>query len=523
MTSPPGDPERPREGASLRGSGGVLAVDDSLRIQSAFVTLARVLRTVFAIAVPIVLVRTLDQQTFGQYKQIALLSATAVGALSLGLPGSLYYFVPREPRASQSLLVRSLLLLAGVGAAAGLAVVLGAGWLDRIFSAPFSDYRFVVGLLIAISVPESLVEVAAVVDRRARLAAAATGVFEALRSGLVVAAALWTGELTMVLSAVVFGLLLRLSALLAYLAWRRREHPDDRSPAPTAAQLRYALPFHSAALVGMARDQLHSYFVATQYATAQYAVYAIGVTPLPFLDKITQSVAEVVVVDASRNFALGRLDEVRRVWWRGSFGIALALVPAFVICEVFAADIVTLLYGADYVSSAPVMRVYLCVLLLSIPLSSVLLRASASPRAMIVADLLSLVGAITTLAVAATATRLGPLGAVGSMVAGLAIFHAVAGYTVARRVGVTLRTFLPWRDLGSLLLLCAAGAGLAAVVTFPLPPALRALAGPALGGALIAGALWRSRLLPEAERALVRGMLGKLQQRLARRRGGPDG
>lgn len=523
MTGPPDDRASAQHPGSPRPAGGVLGVDESLRLQSAFVTLARVLRTVFAIAVPIVLVRVLDQQTFGQYKQIALLSATAVGALSLGVPGSLYYFVPRNPRSSQSLLVRSFLLLVGVGAVAGLVVLLAAGWLDRAFSAPFSSYRLVVALLIAISIPESLVEVVAVVDRRARLAAAATGVFEAMRSALVVAVALWTRELTLVLVAVVLGLCLRLLSLVAYLVWRRREHADDREPAATGAQLRYALPFHSAALVGMARDQLHAYFVATQYATAQYAVYAVGVTPLPFLDKITQSVAEVVVVDASKNFALGRLDEVRRVWWRGSYGIALALVPAFVICEIFAADILTFLYGADYAASAPVMRVYLFVLLLSIPLSSVLLRASASPRAMIAADLLSLVGAISTLFLAATATSLGPLGAVLSMVVGLAVFHAVAGYTVARRVGVGLRTFLPWRDLGRLFALCLAGAGLAGLATWPLPPVLRAVLGPALSGGLIGAALWRSGLLPDAERELVRSLLRKLADRLGRKRRGPLG
>ena len=205
MTVPPDDPDRDREAPSPRAAGGVLGVDESLRLQSAFVTLARVLRTVFAIAVPIVLVRVLEQQTFGQYKQIALLSTTAVGALGLGLPGSLYYFVPRNPRSSQSLLVRSLLVLAGVGVAAGALVTICAPWLDRAFSAPFSEYRFVVAALVAISVPESLVEVVAVVDRRARLAAVATGVFEALRSALVVAVALVTRDLTLVLVAVTFA------------------------------------------------------------------------------------------------------------------------------------------------------------------------------------------------------------------------------------------------------------------------------------------------------------------------------
>lgn len=517
MTEPREAPGPIRAAPVSDEATGVLAVEQSLRVQSAFVTLSRTLRTLFAIAVPIVMVRVLDPSTFGYYKQIGLLCTTAAGALALGIPTSLYYFVPRSPDSSQRLLVRSFVLLGSIGLCAGIGVALAAPWLDRAFSAPFSEYRIVVAALVALSIPDAMSEAVAVVDRRVRLAALATGLVEALRSLLVVSAALWTRNLTVVLVAVTAGLGLRILVLLAYLAWRRTHTSSTVAPARSSEQLGYAFPFHAAAMIGMARDQLHAYFVATRYAASQYAVYAVGITPLPLLDRITQSVAEVVVVDSSRNFAIGRLDEVRRVWWRGSHAIALAVIPAFAICEVFATDILGLLYGDTYRASAPVMRIYLFVLLFSIPLSSVLLRASASPRAMIVADLASLVGSISSLALFVLATPLGPEGAVASMVIGLAVFHGVAGATVARRVGVTWRTFLPWRNLAGLALLCGSGAGIAGLLTLPLPGWLRALAGPLLAAALIGAMLWRSILLPEPERALVRRGIERAIERVRRR------
>lgn len=501
-----------QDGAAERPTSGILAADDSLRVQSVFVTLARALRTVFAIAVPIVLVRTLDPSTFGQYKQISLLTTTAVGVLTLGIPASLYYFVPRSPAASQSLLVRSFVLLGGVGLVCGAAVFLGSAWLDAAFSSPLSSQRLWIALLVAVTIPEAMADAVAVVDRRARLAAAAGSVLEVLRSGVVVAAALVTRDLGPVLAAVVLGLGLRLAAVAVYLAWRGRTHHDETARASTGEQLRYALPFHGAAMIGLARDQLHSYFVATQYAAAQYAIYAVGITTLPLVDKLTQSVAEVVVVDASKNFALGRLDEVRRVWWRGSYGIALALVPTFVIFEAFAPDVIALLYGADYVESAAVMRIYLLTILLWIPLSSVVLRASASPRTMLVADVASLLGTLGTLAL--TARSLGPRGAVASLVAGLFVFNLVAGRTVAKRLGIGLREFLPWARLAGVFAVCGVATGLAALATWSLGSVPRAFAGPALAGALTLGGLWLTPLLPEAERELVRSVVRRARGRL---------
>jgi O-antigen/teichoic acid export membrane protein len=510
MTGLPQVPELPAEAPGSvptelgagRATSGLLAVDRSLRLQSLFVTLARALRTLFAIAVPIVLVRVLDQTTFGQYKQIGLLTGTAVAVLTLGIPGSLYYFVPRTPRASQSLIVRSGLLLAVLGVTGGLVVAGAASWLGGLFSAPLPSYRILLALIVAISVPEALTEVVAVVDRRARLAVAAVGVLEALRSALVVGAALWTGDLFFVLVALVAGISLRLLALVGYLAWRRMAHRDERERFHTREQLRYSLPFFGAALVGMARDQFHSYFMVTQYAAAQFAIYAIGTMPIPFVDKLTQSVAEVVVIDASKNFGLGRQEEIRRVWWRASYAIALVLVPVFMILQFFATDVISLLYGADYAAAAPLMRVYLCLILLWIPLSSAMLRASASPRTMLVADTLSLLATVATLL--AAAAPLGPLGAVLSLVVGNLVFNVVAGFTVAGQLGIGLRDFLPWQRIAGLFAMSAGCSAVAALATSPLVSWLRAFAGPGLAGGLILLVLWLSPLLPESERATLR-------------------
>ena len=63
------------------------------------------------IAVPVALVRIFDQETYGHYKQIGLVTATLLNLVTLGIPGTLYYFVPGNPRSSQNLMVRSVVLL----------------------------------------------------------------------------------------------------------------------------------------------------------------------------------------------------------------------------------------------------------------------------------------------------------------------------------------------------------------------------------------------------------------------------
>src|SRR5207247_3275207 len=68
----------------------------SLLRQSTALLIGRGLGFVFSFAVPLILVRALDQSTFGQYKQYYLIATTAAQIGALGLPWSLFYFLPAE-------------------------------------------------------------------------------------------------------------------------------------------------------------------------------------------------------------------------------------------------------------------------------------------------------------------------------------------------------------------------------------------------------------------------------------------
>ena len=66
---------------------------------------------VAAFAIPVVLARTFDQAAFGTYKQLFLVFATLYAVLPFGMPASLYFFVPRAPRAERPYFSQTLLYL----------------------------------------------------------------------------------------------------------------------------------------------------------------------------------------------------------------------------------------------------------------------------------------------------------------------------------------------------------------------------------------------------------------------------
>jgi O-antigen/teichoic acid export membrane protein len=201
---------------------------------------------------------------------------------------------------------------------------------------------------------------------------------------------------------------------------------------------------------------------------------------------------------------------MRRIWYRGVHGLALVALPLFAFVELFARDIIVVLFGSHYVASAAVFRVYATTIPLSLLFASPLLRATGDLRTMLWADIASLLVSVGALLV--FVRTFGPLGAVGSLVAGNATFVLWASRLNAVRLGLPIRRFLPWGALARVLLL-SLGTALAASFALSSAPAIvRVLLGCGFGMGLYALAAWRAGLIPLEERRLVTDALGSLRR-----------
>lgn len=490
-------------------------VDKSPRIQSLVIATARVVSTICGIFVPIILVRILDQTTFGHYKQFFLVATTGATMFALFLPGSLYYFVPRSPAASQRYMVQSFVLLLAVGATGGTAMLVGAPLLDRILHTALGDEVPWIALYTTMATAGPLLLVAPMVDRRARLASALLVGFDAARSGLVILAALWLKTLTAILAVSTFVMTCQVLAVAVYLIWRNRTGEWSAEPGRLREQLAYALPLAGIGLIGLIRDQLHAFFVAGSFSAAQFAVYAIGTLNIPLVNHITQTLGEVLVLETSANFAAGRREEMQRVWQRVVLVLAIGIIPIFCTLQVFAGDLVTLFYGNNYAAAVPIFRAYLFMLLASIPmLTSPLLRATRDLKVMLVADVVSLSATLAVLMV--LVKPLGPIGAVISLVAGNLTFGLVCLERSAKRLGLRAWQVLPWRSLGLILVIGGASALGAWAVVRGWPMAVRLVVGGGISCLLYAAAAWKGGLIPQPEREFLGRLGSQLLRRLSR-------
>jgi O-antigen/teichoic acid export membrane protein len=477
-------------------------------------TTARAFAAILTMGIPMVLVRVLDQTTFGHYKQLFLVAGTALPLLSLGLPGSLYYFVPQSPGESQRYHVQTAFMLGILGVIGGLGIVLARDALSAFFDAPLSQYAGWIALYVALSVPAGLVLTSPMVDKRAPLAASLVAGLDLLRAAALIVVAVVSRNLVAILVAACAVMVLRALATAVYLAWRRHGEAWRPSMRQVRRQLAYALPFTGAALIGLAQTKLHAYYVAASFSAAQFAIYAVATLNIPLIGQFSRTIGEVVILENADHFAKGRNREMRRVWHRATLLLGLVLIPLFLIAEIFAADIIGLLFGTQYLPATPIFRVFLFMLPLGMFLGSPMLRATGDLGVMVGADTLGLLVAIAVLVV--LSGPLGPLGAVTSLIAGRATFLLLASRRTAGHLQLGFSDFMPWKALLEIALIGLTGALVASLVVdrLGLPLVIRLLAGGALASAFVFTCLWLADLIPETEKSLIRNVIRQIPHRL---------
>ena len=438
---------------------------------------------------PIVLTRTLDPHSFGEYRLLWL----AVNALMLIMPmcmaTSLYYFLPRSNPPAQRLYInQTLLFLAGAGIVSAWLLSAWNPLLPAKLAGFAAGHGAIVPAFAFLWLVASALDVLPTVDERVAWQAKAIVALSAARTLALGAAAIVTHDLGAVLWVLLAFTGLKAALLFFYVA---RYHGLGRPLARResfAAQVRQAAPFAlSGALHGI-RTQGDQWIAASVFSVAMFASFSIATVLAPLVQLFRQSVNNVFLPSMSRLESAGEVGAMVRLNNRANVMVALLVYPILAFAFVFAEKVIVLVYTSAYLDAAPVMRLYTVGLLASVvELISILfvLRqgsfvASVNAIVLCIALPMSWYGA----------TRWGLMGAALGSVTALYAERIISLHRISQLAKIPFRRLQDWGALLGILAAAALSAGVAAV-------ALRSSDWPPLA-ALVVGALVFAAVYPAA-------------------------
>lgn len=436
----------------------------SLTAQAFWLLVAKTLAFAFAFALPVLLTRTLSQSEYGLFKQVFLITTSAVALLPLGFGMSAYYYLPRETdRARRGQVILNILLFnLLMGGVACLVLIFWPGVIARIFRDPgISSFAPLLGVVIMLWLFSSFLETVAVANQELKLATIFIVAGQVTRSILLVSAAIVFDSVHALIYAALIHGVLQSATLVWYVSSRFPGFCRAFDWSLTGKQMAYALPFGLAGLLYTVQTDLHNYFVSNRFSAATFAIYSIGVAQLPLIGILRESVSSVILPRISYLQEQTQPREIIMLLANATRKLAFVFIPVYVFLMLTGREFLTFVFTSAYADSWPIFAINLTLLPLSLLDVDAVARAYESHRFFLV-RLQIVMSIVNVFALWFFISRFGLVGAISVVVGISVVGRVVMALRFSRVLGAKLRDLKLFADVGKVAL----AAGVAGVLCF---------------------------------------------------------
>ena len=349
----------------------------SLKEQSAWLLVAKIIGFAFSFALPLLIVRYLSQEEVGHYREAFQVITNAVIILPLGFSMSAYYFLAREGRERRAAAIFNILLFNFVvGGLACLALFLFPQSIGNVFrSEELTRLAPAIGVVIWIWIFSTFLETVAIANSEAR-AATYFIIVASFSKTLLMGVAVFTFATveSFIYAAMIQGVI-QTFILLNYLRSRFPGFWRGFDPAFFREQMKYAIPFGLTGILWIAQNDIHNYFVGYKFSSADFAIYAYGCFQVPMIAMLSESVSSVLIPRMNTLQLAGEREEMIRLTARAMQKLAFFYFPIYVFLMITANTFITTLFTQKYEQSASVFVINITLLPFSILITDPIVRS----------------------------------------------------------------------------------------------------------------------------------------------------
>gem|GEM_PF-161638 len=348
----------------------------SLKQQSAWLLAAKIIGFAFSFVLPLLIVRHLEQEQVGHYREAFQVITNAVIILPLGFSMSAYYFLARERERRGAAIFNILLFNFIVGGLACLGLYLYPQVLGSIFQTEtMTQLAPKIGVVIWIWIFSTFLETVAIANQEARVATAFIVLAQLSKTALMAAAVFAFASVEAFIWAAMVQGVIQTAILLSYLRSRFPRFWTQFDIRFFWEQMRYAVPFGLTGILWIAQNDIHNYFVGYKFSSSDFAIYAYGCFEIPLIAMLAESVTSVLIPRMNELQQRGDRDEMIRLTARAMQKLAFFYFPIYVFMMITAQTFIITLFTEKYAASASVFVINLTILPFSILITDPIVRS----------------------------------------------------------------------------------------------------------------------------------------------------
>ena len=431
--------------------------------------------------IAVVLARSLEREDFGTFNQVWLVNKSLLYLFALGLPVSVYYFLPRLPDAKiKGFILQTMVSLTILALPFSISMYVLADWLAIYFNNPaLAYYLRLFALYPLITLPTISTDAILIALGRTNHAALFEIVTKTAMVIAVAAAGILEQRLDLVFKAlVVYGI--AQSVLGLWMVWQPvRRIKFHFSLADWKSQLAFSAPYGFATLAGALNYQVDKILIALFYPPAVFALYAAGAFEIPLAGVTAVPVVSVIMGELTKKFESGDIEGFLQLWHQSMLKLALPVFAVAAFLMVFTEPVVVGLFSAEYVDSVWPFRIFLLFVPMRITVLEQVLASLGETKFVFKAQLVTMaINIVLGYTLIRNAGWLGP--AIAAVFTGY-LFMAAVLFEIRERLNVSVGRLVPWQGLSRVVLVAIiAAAGAAAVKLLGTNPVWVLSAGSAL-------------------------------------------
>lgn len=350
---------------------------ENLSNDAVIITTGKMITKLTEIVVSLVLVRFLTKSDYGTYRQVWLVYATISGILLLGIPRSIYYFVPTLPEdRKRTFMFQTIILLSAASLITSVIIFYFSGYIAEYFHNPAAQYYLkIFAIYIFFSLSSSYFSSYLYSERKARLVTMLSMIGSFSFGLCVVLSLIFTRKLEFVFLSM--GIIMGCQYILYLLYAMKKIWPikifwDKKM---LHEQFKYSMPLGLTSIIWMIGKHIDSLIVAFFVSPEIFAVFAVGAIEIPVFNMLNDSINTVLRVKFAELYKKGDCKELVRIWHSSIKKQALIYFPLFFCLFIFADKFLTLLYTDKYTGSVLFFRIYLFLLPLRVATYSLILTS----------------------------------------------------------------------------------------------------------------------------------------------------
>ncbi len=414
---------------------------------------SKLLQEISIFVLSVLLARYLSKHDYGTYLHVQLITNITMWAFLLGIPHSVYYFLPRL-QLQRSFVLRTCAMTTAIGMLVAAGIVLLINPISQLLSnQDLPAFAILVALIAFLSIPGTLFEPLLLASEQVKVFVFWDTIFNVCFFAAVSIPLLFNAPLV-VLFKVVAGFYALKLLLMALVIGRWLWHLAPRNAGESfrlKTQIQYALPIGLSQNVFEVAKYADKIIVSHFFNPATYAAYARGAINIPLINTLSSTLDNLMMPKLVRFHEAGDIAGLLRTWHSSIKLLASFIYPCLAFLLFTAHLLIPALYTDKYLDSVIFFQIYILYLIYNITTYNVIIRVIGKTSIMAWVAILG-----EGFNVLLTITLIKIFGIVG---APWGIFIAggmmVIGYLLAitHLLKISFWDIFPWRSLGKILLL----------------------------------------------------------------------